>query len=110
MIRDSSIPDLEATSGPLLGTPLRYGLAETLYYSEPDLRERLGKAVAAERELRGANPEFVTFWSTPYNNGQTAASMAPFDMDSFFGDDLGGKSAAVKKKLRLLLEKGIVIY
>ena len=79
--------DLEATAGPLMGTPLRYGLAETLYYAEPNLRDRLGKAIAAERALRGTNPEYVTFWSTPYNGNQTAASMAPFDMEAFFGDD-----------------------
>ena len=80
--------DLEATAGELYPGGLRYGLAETIYYAEPNLRERLGKALAAERELRGGNPEFVTFWSTPYNNGQTAGSMAPFEMDAFFGDDL----------------------
>ena len=62
--------DLEATAGPLSGTPLRCGLAETLYYAEPVLRERLGKAIAAERALRGTNPEYVTFWSTPYNGNQ----------------------------------------
>ena len=79
---DRVFDDLEATAGPLLGTPLRYGLAETLYYAEPDLRERLGKAIAAERALRGVNPEFVTFWTTPYNGGQVIHSIMVFLMTS----------------------------
>ena len=75
-------------TGPLLGIPLRYGLAETLYYAEPNLRERLGKAIAAERALRGTNPELVTFWTTPYNGGQGGDGDSI--MMSIWGHNLGG--------------------
>ena len=80
--------DLEATAGALYGGALRYGIAETIYYDDPVLRDRLGKAFAAERALRGDNPEFVTFWSTPYHNAQTPPSMAPFEVSAFMGEDL----------------------
>ncbi len=82
------LDDLEATAEPLLGGPLRYGIAETIYYHDTASRHRVGKAFAAERQLRGSNPEFVTFWSTPYNGGQTEPSGYPFDIDAFRGDDV----------------------
>ncbi|MEC8022282.1 MAG: hypothetical protein VX223_00005, partial [Myxococcota bacterium] len=80
--------DLEATLGPLLGTPLRYAIAETPYYEDVTKRRRMAKAIAAERDLRGSNPEFVTFWTTPYGNGLTPPVGYPFDIDVWYGDDL----------------------
>ncbi len=80
--------DLEATVGPLLGGNLRYGVAETIYYADTPSRTRVGKALAAERALRGSNPEFVTFWTTPYGSGQTDPSGYPFDIDAFQGDGI----------------------
>jgi len=80
--------DLEATLGPLLGTPLRYAIAETPYYEDVSKRRRMAKAIAAERDLRGSNPEFVTFWTTPYGNGLTPPVGYPFDIDVWYGDDL----------------------
>ena len=75
--------DLEAVATPLLGAGFRYGVAETYYPASADRRMELGRAFASERKLRGNNPETITFWTTPYNDGSETPSVGPFDFSVF---------------------------
>jgi hypothetical protein len=59
------------------GQPLRYAITEQEYSANPTQNYEIGKAWAAERLLRGNNPEFVTFWP---DNG---VGPAQFDFASF---------------------------
>ncbi len=87
--------DLEAVLPDVLGTMPRLGLAETWYFSTPIERWRVGKAIAAERLLRGTELDFVSFWTTPWNNGQTDPSAPPFAFDAFRTDDFVEPFASV---------------
>jgi hypothetical protein len=70
------------------GQPIRYGIVETGHNVDPTVRAEEGKALAAERLVRGSNPEVVLFWSTPGDVVEDNVAPSQFDFSSFTTDGI----------------------
>jgi hypothetical protein len=84
-IYDRELDDLEAVLPEFYST-IRYAAVEAPYFTDPTLRVQHGKALAAERLLRGSNPEVVAFWTTPqqYCVGCPNIDVGPpYDLSAF---------------------------
>jgi len=65
------------------GQSFRYAIVEAAHPNEKTARDAVGKAFAAERLRRGANPEIVLFWSTPGSDPTASVAPEQFDFDAF---------------------------
>lgn len=78
------LDDLEAVLPSLYGSQaIRYGIVETAMYLDATARDQTGKAWAAQRLIRGSNPEVVAFWSTPNEVLDANVSPSQFDFAAF---------------------------